>query len=220
LLDGLTPVTTYIPGNTYTATLQLASNPDKKGFSSVALNASDLNAGSFAVITGGGTQDNMSNGRHYVTHTSSSNTNTTFAWTWDWTAPATDEGDVTFYIASNVANNNGSFSGDVIHLSEHVISINPSAGVSEEKEAFTVSAGYSPDNHSIALNFNTLAIGDMYLNLVDMNGRSVFTSQMGESELGQNKESIVLPAHLKNGIYAVHFFIDNRAAMAKICVQR
>ena len=45
LLDGTTPVTSYTPGTTYTATLQQTSSPSKSGFSSTTLDGTDAMAG-------------------------------------------------------------------------------------------------------------------------------------------------------------------------------
>ena len=60
----------------------------------------------------------------------------------------------------------------------------------------------------------------MFVNLIDMNGKSVFSSDLGNSIAGKNKEAIVLPNDLKNGIYMVNFFIGNKAMTAKIMIQK
>lgn len=41
----------------------------------------------------------------------------------DWTPPATDQGPVTFYVAGNAANNNGSLTGDHIYTSNVTLSV-------------------------------------------------------------------------------------------------
>ena len=58
--------------------------------------------------------------RKYATHKSSSNTSATQTWNWTWEAPATEQGAITFYVATNKANNNGNDNGDIIYLSQHV----------------------------------------------------------------------------------------------------
>ena len=70
------------------------------------------------------------------------------------------------------------------------------------------------------IDFTYLAAGDMYFNLVDMNGRSVFTYGLGQSEIGENSESIALPSDLNEGMYVVHFFVGNKAMSANIMVKR
>ena len=217
---GLNPVTTYIPGQSYTVTLTMTSDPAKKGFSSVALDATDNQAGSFTGSGIGGTQDFLGGVRHYVSHTSSGNTSATTAWGWTWVAPATDVGDITFYVASNAANNDGSTFGDVIYLSNQTLTIDPSIGVADESVDLDLQVGYNSDDHKITLDFASLSSGDMHFNLVDMNGKSAYTSDLGDAQEGENSESIQLPAHLKNGSYIVHFFVDNKAYSSPIAIQR
>ena len=216
LLNGVTPTTTYVPGASYSVALSMSSNPAKKGFQATALSASNAMAGSF--VASANTQINGSV-KKYANHTGTSNTNSTMVWGWTWNAPTTDVGDVTFYVATNKANNDGGNSGDAIYLSQHVIS--STLGVQEEENvAANFSAGYSSSTNSLALNFTTLSAGEMNLNLVDLNGKSVFTYNMGNAVIGENKEKITLPSDLKNGIYIVHFFVNNKAMSSKVMIQK
>lgn len=217
LLEGTTPVTAYVPGTTYTAILQHTSTPSKSGFSSTTLDGTDAMAGNLIGAGIGGTQNFSSAGRDYVSHTVTSNTSVQFAWS--WIAPATDVGDVTFYIASNVSNDDGSTAGDMIYLSTHVVG--STASISEEAANDTkFVAGYNAATNKLVLDFNYLAIGEMTMNLVDMNGRSVFTYDLGQSEIGENNETIVLPSDLNEGMYVVHFFVGNKAMSANILVKK
>ncbi|MCH2225114.1 MAG: T9SS type A sorting domain-containing protein [Crocinitomicaceae bacterium] len=221
IADGFTPVTSYTPGTTYNMTLVLNSNPAKKGFSAVVLDGTDSNAGSAAGNAIGGTQGFSSAGRDYISHTSTSNSNSTTFWAWEWTAPSAGTGDVTVYIASNVADDNGTTSGDVIYLSTHVVPESGNAGLNEEAADETgFKAGYNASENKVVMDFNYLSVGEMHFNLVDMNGRSVFTYNMGESEIGENNETIALPSEIKNGMYIVNFFVGNKAMSAKVLIQK
>ena len=153
-----------------------------------------------------------------MSHTATSNTNSQSAWLWTWTAPAAGAGDVTFYVASNAANNNGNTSGDVIYVSTHTIS-ESNASIEENTFEHNFKAGYSISNREIVVDFNANTIGDMVVNLVDMNGRSVYTEKLGSSELGENSERVRLPQEIDGGIYVVHFFVGNKAMSANIMVQ-
>lgn len=219
-LDGTTPVTSYVPGNTYVVSLQMASNPAKKGFSAVALDLTEANAGSFTGNGLGGTQDYTSGTRHYVSHTSTSNTDAVTLWAWQWTAPATNVGDVVFYVASNAANNDSGPGGDMIYVSQHIINASSASITELANEESNFQAGYNVANHKVEVDFTYLSSGDMHMNLLDMSGRSVYNYSMGNSEIGENHESIALPDDLKNGIYVVHFFVGNKAMSAKIMVRR
>lgn len=216
LNSGFSPVTSYVPGETYMASLTMASNPAKKGFQATVLNSSNNMAGSFL-----GSTTTAINGvtRKYANHKSTSNTDAVSAWLWSWVAPTTDATNVTFYVASNAANANNTTSGDVIYLSQHIIT--STAGLIEQtQEQANFSAGYSTENNSIVIDFTTLSSGEMNLNLVDMNGRSVFTYILGNAIVGENKQMVVLPSDIKNGIYVVNFFVNNKAMSAKIMVQK
>ncbi|MCJ8288321.1 MAG: hypothetical protein HRT58_03240 [Crocinitomicaceae bacterium] len=217
-LSGTTPVTEYTPGDTYTVTLSLASSPAKSGFSATALDATDTKAGTLIGAGVGGTQNFSASGRDYVSHTLTSNTSA--QWAFSWIAPATDVGIVTFYFASNETNDNGATSGDVIYLSEHTIGAASGAGIEETSNEAKFTAGYNATSNKLVLDFNSFAVGDMNLNLVDMSGRSVFTYDLGTADLGSNKETIVLPSDLNDGMYVVHFFVGNKAMSANILVKK
>lgn len=217
-LQGATQVTSYVPGQQYIVSVFLVSSPSKAGFSAVALDGTNSNAGSFTGEAVGGTQDFNSATRHYVSHTSSSSNGSPNPWLWTWTAPATDVGNVTFYVAANEANGNGNTSGDVIYLKQAVI--NSSAGVVENSLETNFIAGYNVDKNQVTVNFNTQLAGDMTINLVDLNGKSVFTENLGKSSIGENKEVIALPNGIEDGIYVVHFFVDNKSMSDKINVIR
>jgi methionine-rich copper-binding protein CopC len=218
VLDGTTPVTSYIPGNSYTVSLVMNSNPAKKGFQSTVLDGSDQMAGNFTVGTNTAISGTT---RKYANHKSTSNTNATSAWSWNWTAPSTNVGDVIFYVASNKANNNNGDSGDMIYLSQHTIAAQSSSGLIENKvENKDLVASYDAVNNKIALKFNSMFAGEMTLNLTDLNGRSVMLSELGTSMIGNNVQIITLPSDLKNGVYLVNLFINNKVLSKKISILR
>lgn len=215
----LQPITSYTPGETYTVSVDMNSDPAKKGFSATALDGSDNMAGSFTGDSFGGTQDFQDLGRDYVSHTGASNTNAQIIWFWDWTAPATNVGDVTFYVATNAANDDGGTSGDMIYLSQHVIG--SFASVDEEDVALnSFNAGYNPTTNAVTVDFSSLTSEGMSFNLVDMNGKSVFYKTLLDSQVGVNEYTISLPSSVENGMYVVHYFVGNNPMSAKILVQK
>lgn len=216
LLSGSTPVTTYTPGQSYTVALTMSPNPTAKGFQAVAKNPSNGTAGTFTALGGAqGAGVHILSGR--ATHTSSSAQ--LFAWT--WTAPATNVGTVTFYVASMSANGTGGTGGDQVYLSQHQFGAESGAGVEElAQNKYNFKAAYSAEKNEVVMDFNSLIAGEMYFNLVDMNGRSVYTYKMGASEIGANHETIAMPDHLKNGMYVVNMFVNNNAMSGKIMVQK
>jgi hypothetical protein len=213
-------MTQYTPGANYTVNLSMASNPAKKGFQVTALNAANTMAGMF--VAGANTQlktATISGGqRKYATHKNTSNTSATQTWNWTWQAPATEQGAVTFYVATNKANNNSNDNGDVIYLSQHVF-FNDDASVDEVTVDNNFSAGYAPDKGEIVISFSTLSIAPTSFNLVDLQGQSVWTKKLENSNVGENKQLVSVPKHLPNGIYVVHFFLGNKSYAAPVSIQ-
>jgi hypothetical protein len=213
-------MTQYTPGATYTVNLSMASNPAKKGFQVTALNGANAMAGNF--VAGANTQlktATISGGqRKYATHKSTSNTSATQTWNWTWQAPATSEGPVTFYVATNKANNNNNDNGDLIYLSQHVF-LNDDASINESVQENNFTVGYSPEKDAILVSFATLSIVPKSLNLVDLQGKSVYAKKLGATQAGKNQEWVSLPQHLPNGMYVVHFFVGNKAYSAPISIQ-
>ncbi|HSS19551.1 MAG TPA: PQQ-dependent sugar dehydrogenase [Pyrinomonadaceae bacterium] len=120
----ITAPQTYVPGQTYAITVT-HSNPDptrlRWGFEMTVLDTSDEKAGNLQSLDGL-TQilNNAGPGaaRQYIEHTSAGTfvgQQNTASWTFNWTAPPTDIGVVTFYVAGNQANNDGNTSGDYIY---------------------------------------------------------------------------------------------------------
>ncbi len=104
------PSNNYQAGQTYTLHLEVTgvSNP-KTGFEMTVENSNHQKQGTFAA-SDSNTQPIQ--GGNYITHTSQGNAHHT--WDFQWTAPAASQGDLTVYYAVNIANGNGSTSGDYI----------------------------------------------------------------------------------------------------------
>jgi hypothetical protein len=92
------------------------------GFQMTALNTSNRRAGTLAPLNGE-TQvlsETGFGGRQYIEHTSLGtfpNAKNSHVWQVRWTAPDTDIGTVSFYIAGNAADGSGTNSGDYIYTS-------------------------------------------------------------------------------------------------------
>ena len=214
--DGSTPVTTYIPGGQYTVNLAMNSNPVKKGFQATALSSTNVMAGGFTAQAGNTSINGTT--RKYANHTSVSNTNTSAPiWSWTWTAPATNVGDVTFYVASNKTNNNGNDNGDVIYLSQHTLSAQSSSSL-QEKNTSKISIRFNSELNQVIADFSSLNVSKMSFNLTDLSGKSVFTSTLGFSQIGVNQQSIKLPFGLNSGVYMATFFIGNTPLSAKVYI--
>lgn len=211
VFDGTTEVSEYMPGQTYNVTLELSSNPSKKGFQATVLTGTNFMAGQFN--SGSNTQLNSANNRTYANHTISSNTSSTNSWNWSWTAPSTGSGDVTFYVSSNEANNNGANSGDVIYLSQHVITEQSNANLSSVifNPSLNITGGL---NGNKILNFELNKNSKVGINVVNINGQSVIHKYYNAMSVGHNTIELDLKDK-KSGLYIVHLFIDNKSYSIK-----
>jgi hypothetical protein len=206
-----TPVTGYVPGQTYAVSVSMNSNPSKKGFQATAL---DINGNMAGTFTAGLNTAINGTTKKYANHKSTSNTAATTAWLWAWTAPSTNVGDVTFYLATNKANGNNNDNGDVIYLSQHIIG--STASVQEAQYNSNLVVGVNTESNQIQVNFDALSVENLFLNIVDASGKSIFTKDLGTTSVGNNKHSVQIPSNLKHGVYFVHLFIGNKAIDKKI----
>jgi hypothetical protein len=212
-------VNSYQPGTQYTISLEMASNPSIKGFQATVFNASNQFVGTFSSPNSGVKIDPGSNGKKYANQTTAGTRGANFpVWTFNWTAPATDAGPLTFYIASNKSNSDGGSNGDQIHLSQ--FNLGSTSSVAEVKQSVEgFKAGFSAVNSMIFLQYNSQIEGRSSLNLLDLNGKSVLTSEFNDTHLGLNKLGFRVPDHIQPGMYVVHFFVNNNAVSQSVMIQ-
>lgn len=212
-------VTEYTPGQTYTIAIA-TETASKRGFQiSPRILSSNAQAGTstgIALVSSVQTANN----KQYINHNSTSNTSAS-GWLFTWLAPATDVGDVRFYLATNVTNNNGSSNGDIIRTSQHTFAAAASsASVKEETKMVNLAVGFVKHNNALELNYSSLQAGSAYLNLVDMSGKSVHTTKINTVNVGENHETIFLSSDLNEGIYIVNFFVNNNSVSKKIMITK
>jgi hypothetical protein len=116
---------TYTPGQTYNITVAHTTTDQSKvrwGFEMTALDGSDQKAGAFASLNSF-TQVINNQGpipsRQYIEQTTDGSffgQHNGASWTFQWTAPSSDVGVITFYVAGNQANGDGNSSGDNIYF--------------------------------------------------------------------------------------------------------
>lgn len=118
LLSGGSPVTSYVPGGSYTLCITrsapgLTSLSGGFGFQTTcATSAADININNWGTLPAN-TANISLNSRNYVEHTSKFSNSITQV-NIPWTAPASGTGSVTFYTALNTVNGNGNNSGDQV----------------------------------------------------------------------------------------------------------
>lgn len=154
----------YAPNQEIDLTVTLAqSNRVLYGFSLTALNASGDPVGELIVTEVTRTQRSTENItgaiREYISHTFEGitpNAQNQNSWRLRWKAPAQSAGQVTFYVAGNAANGNGTTGGDFIYTTSAVTRPQTFlASMSNVSAAsFTNNAAIAPDSIAAAFSVN------------------------------------------------------------------
>jgi hypothetical protein len=223
VLDGTTAKTSYVPGATYNVALQISTAATKRGFQIVALKSDNSQAGVVVGSTAGGTT--ITNGvgaqagRMYVNQTTLSSLST-LGWAFTWTAPAAGFGAVNFYVASNVTNNDGGTSGDVVYTSMHTIT-ESAAGLTEStstNDNFMI--GYSSALNAAVISFDAKQIANTTFKLTDLSGKTLVSSKLGENTLGNNKINVALPEYLNTGMYIATLTVGSQEMTTRLFISK
>ena len=207
-------VTSYNPGETYTVSVGMLTTNAKNGFEIVALTPSNTAAGSVAVINATTTKTVTFGGKTRITQKSGGTSLNN--WSFHWTAPATNVGNVTFYLGTNVTNSNGSDSGDIIRNSQHVFG--STAGIEENTAKVAINLGYAQATNSLTIDLTSQLNGEAAINLVDLSGKSVQFEQLGNVATGNNLLQVKLNKQLPKGIYVAHINVNNNFVSKKIYI--
>lgn len=209
-----TMVTSYNPGEIYTVTVGMLTTNAKNGFEIVALTPSNTAAGSVAVTSATTTKTVTFGGKTRITQkTGGTSLNN---WSYSWTAPATNVGNVTFYLGTNVSNSNNSDNGDVIRNSQHVFG--STAGIEENTAKVAINLGYAQATNSLTIDLTSQLNGEAAINLVDLSGKSVQFEQLGNVATGNNLLQVKLNKQLPKGIYVAHINVNNNFVSKKIYI--
>ncbi len=209
-----TIVTSYNPGETYTVTVGMLTSNAKNGFEIVALTPSNAQAGSVAVTSATTTKTVTFGSKTRITQKSGGTSLNN--WSYSWTAPATNVGNVTFYLGTNVSNSNNNDNGDVIRNSQHVFG--STAGIQENTAKVAINLGYSKASNSLTIDLASQLNGEAAINLVDLSGKSVQFEQLGNVSTGNNMLNVKLNNQLPKGVYVAHINVNNNFVSKKIYI--
>ncbi len=198
-------ITSYKPNHTYDLTFGL-SVLSGKGFQIVGLDANNKQAGT--LIAGTTTMVTTQGGKQYLNHFDKLNA----SWTFKWKAPSTNIGDVTFYVA---AGNKRTIYKSSYKLAAFVESQTTDIKINENNFEFT--AFYVAASQNLFLKYDANLKGDAFVNVLDMNGRSVAYKKIGAVNESTTKE-IELPLSLEPGTYVINMFVNNYMSSKKIIV--
>lgn len=218
----------YIPGQTYTITLQ-AQKPGmtKVGFGIVALrNSNNTNSGNWVITDAVRTHTISGTGglssRKYVTHSITGNQVVSSGlgqWSFNWTAPATNEGNITFYYSTNCTNNNGDALGDQLYLSSFTIHPFTGTSVSEWVKDESFQAILNPSLNELILHYELIKECELSINLFDAQGKMIKKTDPSQKTAGVYSDHIDLSQDINTGIYFVHLNINGKTLTRKIIIQ-
>ena len=77
---------------------------------------------------------------------------------------------------------------------------------------------YSSLDRKLNLSFGSIKTGKLFMNIVDLNGKSVYSSNLGFSNIGQNDIKVSIDNDFNSGVYIVNMFIDNLPFSKKIFI--
>lgn len=198
-------ITSYKPNHTYNLTFGL-SVLSGKGFQIVALDANKKQAGT--LTAGTTTMVTTQGGKQYLNHTDKLNS----SWTFKWKAPSTNVGDITFYVA---AGNRRTIYKSSYKLAAFVESQTTDIKINENNFQFT--AFYVNASQNLYLKYDANLKGDAFVNVLDMNGRSVAYKKLGPVN-GTSTKEIELPMAVQPGTYVINLFVNNYMSSKKIIV--
>ena len=187
-------LTSYQAGQTYQITVSNSDTGSKYGFQMVALDASNNSVGTFIGDAAQHTNvaTSSSNGRTYVRHF---NAHTAPVYTFQWTAPATNVGTITFYIASNAANGNGMGTGDKIHLKATTLDFSTAIGetpAAQSKASQLLAYPNPATDNAVSLAFRLSEAQDLRLEIYDMSGKLMNQQDLGLHEPGSQTTELDL----------------------------
>lgn len=193
------PAGGYAPGTTYTVTATVTGpGHNRFGFE---ISPQDLGGNLLGTMNDLGTETTFQQAGTYITHSSNSLLNNDWkSWQFEWTAPVAGTGDVTFYGAFNISNNDGSYTGDTIVLSTATFQEDTGLSAGDiTNDASTIQAWTVANT----LQLRNVAAGINRVQLIDYTGRICWESEDHFSGLFQPAMQFEIPSSLNKGVYIV-----------------
>ena len=187
------PETGYIPGTTYTLTANASGDEINRFGFQISPQRDDGTI--LGTLVNSSDETKLVSGTDYVTHNSSGNAGTNAkSWTFDWIAPETGSGDVIFYGAFNLADNNGGSSGDQIVLSTLTVNEDGSSGIISGDAENLFNVYPNPARAYIHIETPSVLSGSQF-EVYDQSGRLVSSGILSE------KTNSVAVGHFNTGTY-------------------
>lgn len=217
--------TVYEPGKTYTVKVKVQkAGIEKFGFQIVALlDKTKGNAGQFSITNSSRTQLQSDVTRKYVTHTSAGTPATATGeteWQFSWKAPATDQGRVNFYVATNCTNGDNTNQNDAIYLSKLMIHSPATTSITEPEDGIEeVKISPNPLKEKITIEYNRTTGCFTTISLMSLEGKTIKILYKGMQSSGPIQETFLMPQNLAPGAYIVSIASADQSVTKKILVK-
>lgn len=212
LMDGTTPVTTYVPGQTYTVVLagsNTGTGHPKFGFQLTCANSGGTSVGTLSAngVSGVSARANNTLLEHNTPLAGTPNSgNMVYAAQFQWTAPAAGTGTVKFYTVINGVNGNGSNdAGDQWNFGTSANITEATTSIRNTEQIKGVQLFPNPSNGAVTVQIENTTPGKYRFELMDMTGRVLQTQQTMFGN-GTNQCKVDASA-LSTGIYLMK--VDN-----------
>lgn len=215
------PAAGFIEGTTYTITMKMKeSGTSRFGFQTVPYGETTMKSTGDISITDIVRTRKSTNGAgdEYVTHTSSGTRGQTdsTSWAYAWT-PSADDNTVTFYMAGNAANDDGSTAGDKVYLSNFSFTRQFGVSVAPEQSLNSLKAFPSPASQNLFVTLESKVFESTSIVLLDLQGREIYRY---EDDLQPGAFSnIINVSTFPTGIYTLRVQMGDQVASRKVVVE-
>ena len=218
---------TYVPGKTYQVTVKVKNpNIQRFGFAISALTeTANKNVGTLKITEATRTQliNHTVSGdmRYEVTHKQAGTNATTVGnneWTFEWTAPATAQGNIIMYYATNSTNNDKENSGDNIRISQFKLKPAGPSNIDEFMDKNEMSASYNNEGNFLDVRYTLKKQCSIQITVLDGLGQQIYMNTGEQKTPGTNTEKVELPSYISTGIYFVNLRYENNSVTRKIFI--
>lgn len=218
---------TYQANGVYNITVSLQQTDILRfGFQMLALNSNNESTGTFIITDSTRTQTQegigVYEGRNYITY-KYAGTEPYFSglgrWTFQWKAPATYQGDVTFYAAAVAANNDATDAGDSVYTKQLSIQGDATGFESSQHNQLGVNVFPNPASASFNVHYIVSKTSDTHITLSDMLTQNIYASVSRVDNAGEQNAAINT-SQLPSGIYLLNIVSDNKAGTQKVVIAK
>ncbi|MCS7073268.1 MAG: T9SS type A sorting domain-containing protein [Bacteroidia bacterium] len=209
--------TKYLPGATDTLTITISrSGSPKYGFC-LSAQANGQSVGTFSLLEPTRTQIGTQSGKTYISHRSNAGTSSTGSTTFTvaWTAPATNIGNLTFYVSANAVNGNGTSSGDFVFTSSLEVSPDIASSLDENPWITNLRIFPNPASDLVALEGNILSENPFSVTVRDWQGKIICQETFHKNLL----QTALSTSGWSSGIYWIEIACGNKKIHKKLLIR-